>query len=100
MRAPCLRLSRIPIAFRRRGVTLQQRRDGAQTVRAVLGALEDLRIDVADPDRAMILNAAGSKARHSTSFGDAFVVALAQAERATVVTGDPDFRKVEHLIPV
>jgi uncharacterized protein len=77
-----------------------ERRDGAQAVRAVLGALEDLRIEIADPDRGMILSATGVKARYTISFGDAFVVALAAAEQATVVTGDPDFRKVEHLVPV
>ena len=31
---------------------------------------------------------------------DAFAVALAQEKSATVVTGDPEFREVESLVPV
>ncbi len=77
-----------------------ERRNGVEAVQAVLGALEDLQIEIVDPDLRTILSAAGVKAGHSISFGDAFVVALARNERGTVVTGDPDFRKVEHLVPV
>jgi predicted nucleic acid-binding protein len=79
---------------------ITERRQGRAAVHDVLSGLGDLGLVIIDPDRATILSAAGVKARHSISFGDAFVVALAVAEEATIVTGDPDFKKVEHLAPV
>jgi predicted nucleic acid-binding protein len=43
---------------------------------------------------------AGNYVLHSVSFADAFAIALAQESAATVVTGDPEFKEVEKLIPV
>ena len=53
-----------------------------------------------DVDRRAILGAAHVKAQHPISFADAFVVTLAVEEGATVLTGDPEFKRVEHLVPV
>ena len=36
----------------------------------------------------------------TASYADAFAVALAQMKQAAVVTGDPDFRKFEGLVPI
>jgi predicted nucleic acid-binding protein len=79
---------------------LMERRQGIEAVAAVLAALEDLPLQVVDVDRGAILGAAHVKARHPISFADAFVVTLAIEESATVLTGDPEFKRVEHLVPV
>ncbi len=47
-----------------------------------------------------VLAAARLKARYPISYADAFAVTTAQRERATLVTGDHEFRAVEHLIPI
>jgi ribonuclease VapC len=47
-----------------------------------------------------VLAAARLKAYFPISYGDAFAVATAQRESATLVTGDPEFHAVEHLIPI
>ncbi len=47
-----------------------------------------------------VLEAARLKAIFPISYADAFAVATAQREQATLVTGDRDFRAVEHLIPI
>lgn len=39
-------------------------------------------------------------ASYAISYADAFVVAAAQEFEATVITGDPEFRRVEHLAPI
>ena len=44
--------------------------------------------------------AAHIKAGHAISYADAFAVALAQDRGATILTGDPEFKEVEHLIPI
>jgi ribonuclease VapC len=47
-----------------------------------------------------ILGAAKLKAQFPISYADAFVVATAQRSQAVVVTGDPEFCAVAHLIEI
>ncbi len=77
-----------------------ERRLGTVAVQDLLSGLEDLGLGIVYPDRATILAAAHVKAHFPISFGDAFVVSLAQAEGATVMAGDPDFRKIGRLVPI
>ena len=51
------------------------------------------------PDEDGIMAAARIKAAHPVAFGDAFAIALAQAERASVITGDDEIRQCA-LVPV
>jgi uncharacterized protein len=46
------------------------------------------------------LDAARIKASHSLSFADCFATATAVREKATVVTGDPEFEMVAHLVEI
>lgn len=77
-----------------------ERRGGVKAVGAALSALADLSLTIVDLDRQAVLSAAHIKAHHPISFADAFVVSLALAEGATIITGDPEFREVEQLVPV
>jgi predicted nucleic acid-binding protein len=77
-----------------------ERRAGVEAVSAALSGLEDLPLTIMDLDRRAVLSAAHVKAHHPISLADAFVVALALAEGGTVITGDPEFREVEKLVPV
>lgn len=47
-----------------------------------------------------ILEAARIKAGHSLSYADCFAVATARREDAPIVTGDPEFRKVENIVKI
>ena len=49
---------------------------------------------------AEVLDAARIKARFPISYADAFVVATAQRANAAVITGDPEFRAVSHLVDI
>jgi predicted nucleic acid-binding protein len=77
-----------------------ERRRGPAAVGDTLALLEELPVEIVDVDRRAALGAARIKARHPVSIGDAFVAALALEHAATVVTGDPEFKRVEHLVPV
>jgi predicted nucleic acid-binding protein len=55
--------------------------------------LPSLPIRLVSPDEAGIMAAARVKAAHPVAFGDAFAIALAQAERASVITGDGEIRR-------
>jgi ribonuclease VapC len=57
-------------------------------------------VQVVSIDRERVLNAAHIKAYHPISYADAFAVALAQELNAPVVTGDPEFHKVEEFVQV
>jgi len=47
-----------------------------------------------------VLEAARIKADYSISFADCFVIATAMKEKASILTGDPDFKKVQKIIEI
>lgn len=51
-------------------------------------------------DEEGCLEAAEIKAQYPIAYADAFIVATALREEARIITGDPDFKKVEHLVHV
>ena len=54
--------------------------------------LQTTPIRIVDAPNWLILEAARWKSRYRISYADAFAVATAIRERATLVSGDPDFR--------
>jgi predicted nucleic acid-binding protein len=64
-----------------------------------LARLPSLPIRLVLPDEEGIMAAARVKASHSVALGDAFAIALAQSEAASVITGDPEIRRSK-LVPV
>lgn len=57
-----------------------------------LERLPSLPIQIVVPDKDAIIAAARVKAGHPVAYGDSFAIALAQAEDASVITGDPEIR--------
>ncbi len=47
-----------------------------------------------------VIDAARIKAEYPLSFADCFIVATAQKEDAVIITGDPEFSKVAHLVEI
>jgi ribonuclease VapC len=62
--------------------------------------IDRLPIILCDVNRRRIAAAAHVKARYPVSYADAFAIALAQELGATVLTGDPEFKKVEDFVPI
>lgn len=63
--------------------------------------LEDiilLPIELLDVTKSRVFAAARIKTRYPISYADAFAVSLAQEMNAAVVTGDPEFKRVESLV--
>jgi ribonuclease VapC len=65
-----------------------------------LNRLETLSIEAVPNSFAHVLEAARLKARFPISYADAFAAATAIRMDAVIVTGDPEFRQVEHLVTV
>ena len=77
-----------------------ERKKGLPPAQSVLALVESLPVELLDANRDLILDAAHIKAHHSLSYADAFAVASAIREQATVLTGDPEFEFVADLIKV
>lgn len=68
--------------------------------RDILEKIKLLPIRIYPCSNELILEAAEIKAEYPIAYADAFIVATALREDARIITGDPDFRKVEHLVQV
>ena len=77
-----------------------ERSRGRAGARQVLEALQECPIRIEPATERHALVAARIKASHRVSLADAYAVALALEQAATVVTGDPEFKEVEEMIPV
>lgn len=81
-------------------VYITERRQGLQAAQRVIATIDQLPVRVVDVDRSWAFAAAHVKANRALSYADAFAVVLASEIEARVVTGDPEFEKVEDLVSV
>jgi ribonuclease VapC len=81
-------------------IYIVQRRSGEQAKLQILVKLESLGLTTLPCPNELIFRAAELKARFAMSYADAFAVASAIEHGATVVTGDPEFKQVEHLVRI
>ena len=77
-----------------------ERERGLERVQEALGKVEEYAIELFDLDRELALAAAHLKAQHRVSLADCFAAALAQRLDAAVLTGDPDFQRLEGAVAV
>jgi predicted nucleic acid-binding protein len=77
-----------------------ERKLGRETSQETLHDILTLPVQIVDVTLNSVLSAAHVKAGFPVSYADAFAVALAQETEATVVTGDPEFKRVEKLVKV
>lgn len=81
-------------------VYITEREHGLRAAHKLIAAIDQLPVTIVDADRRLTLAAAHVKAKHPLSYADAFAVALAQAQHATLLTADLEFRAVETLVPI
>lgn len=77
-----------------------QRRFGLQFKLDVVMNIGRLGVLILPAPNDLVYRAAELKARFSMSYADTFVVASAMEHKATLVTGDPEFRQVEKLVKI
>ncbi len=71
------------------------KKHGEVAGRKALSTMELLPLNFVVTTRDLVLAAAKIKARFPVSYADAFAIAAAQELDCPVVTGDPEFRRVE-----
>jgi ribonuclease VapC len=76
------------------------RKAGAARADRALAALELFRVELIPTTWSLVLEAARLKAEFSLSYADCFALAVAKSQQASVVTGDPEFKHVGHLVPI
>jgi predicted nucleic acid-binding protein len=73
---------------------------GDQKKLEVLASIERLNFTILPISNSLIFQAAEYKAQYAISYADCFVLASAVEYKWTLVTGAPEFRKVEHLVDI
>jgi len=79
---------------------ISERQGGRPAAEEAIRIVDHLPLEIVPADRDLTFAAAHLKARYPISYVDAFAAALAQKLGATLVTGDPEFRKVEAVVEV
>jgi len=79
-------------------VYVTKRHFGDEKKIEILGRIHQLEFKILPVPDPLVYQAAEIKAEYPISYADSFLVACALAHNATVVTGDLEFKHVEHLI--
>jgi len=77
-----------------------KREFGDQKKLEVLANIERLNFTILSVTNNLIFQAAEFKAQYSISYADCFVLASALEYNAVIVTGDTEFKKVQHLVNI
>ena len=81
-------------------IYITERKLGRDIAENTLEDILRLPIHIAEASMNRVLTAAHVKAQYAISYADAFVVSLAQEFKATIITADPEFKKVESLASI
>lgn len=73
---------------------------GLDQARSILRVIDTLPVKIITPDKSLTLRAATFKIHGGISYADCFAAALTQSLNARLITGDPEFRKLEQKIEV
>ncbi len=79
-------------------IYITKRAFGDQKKIEVLAHIERLGFTVLPVPNSLIFRAAEFKAAYSISYADCFALAAAVEHSANIVTGDPEFKKVQDLV--
>ncbi len=71
------------------------RADSAATADRLAQEIQGMAIEVVDVDWSLTREAAALKAKGGVSYSDCFAAALARQRKAEVITGDPEFKRLE-----
>ena len=77
-----------------------KREFGDQKKLEVLANIERLNFNILTVSNNLIFQAAEYKAQYRISYADCFILASAIEHKAIIVTGDPEFKNVEHLVNI
>jgi predicted nucleic acid-binding protein len=77
-----------------------KRRVGKDRANETLALLQQLPVSIQSVDNDLVREAADIKADFAVSYADAFCIATARRSDAEILTNDPEFKSVQHLVKV
>ena len=81
-------------------IYITKRRFGDSKKLEILARVHQLGLQVLPVPQNLAFKAAEIKAQYPISYADCFALACAMEHSARVVTGDPDFKKISHLVSI
>ena len=81
-------------------IYITKRRFGDSKKLEILARVHQLGLKVLPVPQNLVCKAAEIKAQYPISYADCFALACAMEHSARVVTGDPDFKKMAHLVSI
>ena len=73
---------------------------GVPSAQNLLDSIMLLPVRIIPCPNDLVLEAAEIKAQYPIAYADAFALATAVREKACIITGDPEFKEVEHLVEI
>jgi ribonuclease VapC len=81
-------------------IYMTKRRFGDQKKMEILGRVHQLGFKILPVPEPLVYKAAEFNAEYPISYADCFALACALEHSAILVTGDPEFKKVVHLVSI
>ena len=79
---------------------ITERERGIRESQLVLSRIKQLPIKICDIDEKLTLKAAHFKAGHPIAYSDCFAAGLADISGSSLMTGDPEFKKLEEHLDI
>jgi len=79
---------------------ISARERGHEKAEEALILIEQLSVKIVDADTSLAIEAAKLKARYPVAYADCFASALALQKHVKLVTGDPEFKKLEKEVKI
>ncbi len=76
------------------------REQGVEEAEGVLTQFDKYAIKLIEADRKLTYEAAKIKARHKIAYADCFAAALTLSLNASLITGDPEFKRLSNKLSV
>ncbi|MDJ0818249.1 MAG: type II toxin-antitoxin system VapC family toxin [Desulfobacterales bacterium] len=76
------------------------RKIGLEPAREFIERLSQLPFEIIAPSSEIIMKASEIKAQYAISYADCFAVATALQFSAAIITGDPEFKKIDDLVKI
>jgi ribonuclease VapC len=77
-----------------------ERERGLPEAQLVLSKIKELPIEIVVVGENLTLGAAHIKANYSIAYADCIAASLTLAKNAIIVTGDPEFKKIEEVVNI
>jgi ribonuclease VapC len=81
-------------------VYVTKRRFGDTKKLEIIARIHQLGLRILPVPESIVFRAAEIKADYPISFADCFALACSEEYSAVLVTGDPDFKKTDHLVDI